>query len=163
MRRDRYHIESCVQGKANTKNGPRTRGLSAPHKTSNGTVTDHRGLVLPWDSPGYMTNVWGESTLLLPCARIHTQAAVEMDWLPIAWWHIHRTRAEFTPANGLFQPKMKMYPPSFHSKHMWFYISLLLWKIAGIMLLKVQAGLNPWTRNQFLRYYWRYKYKSIMF
>lgn len=48
-------------GKANTKNGPGTRGLSAPHKTSNSTewlsVTDHKGLVLPRDSPGYMTNV----------------------------------------------------------------------------------------------------------
>lgn len=110
-----------------------------------------------WSSRGTVPATWlmfeGKRTLSLPCARIHTQTAVEMDWLPIAWWQVHRTRAEFTPTDGLFQPKMRIYPPSFYSKHIWFYISLLLWKIAGIMLLKVQAGLKLWTRNQFLRYY----------
>lgn len=54
-----------------------------------------------WSSRGTVPATWlmfeGKSTLSLPCARIHAQTAVEMDWIPIAWWHIHRTRVEFTP------------------------------------------------------------------
>lgn len=66
-----------------------------------------------WSSRGTVPARWlmfeGKSTLAVSCTRMHTQTAVEMDWIPLIWWHIH-----CVVFNPLLQPRMKTSPPSFH-------------------------------------------------